>query len=140
MTALLGAYAFTHIRFNVDPNSFFSADLRFQKAIVEFQKYFQDSGAQWRAAADAAPAAIASAAHSFSPRHDYWATPPPPRLQPPSAATARRRLLRCLAPVGYTAPDGHVYMAAGQGAKARRNASRRAAHLARLTASSIASA
>jgi hopanoid biosynthesis associated RND transporter like protein HpnN len=36
----LGGYAATHIGINVDPNSFFSENLRFQKAIVEFAEYF----------------------------------------------------------------------------------------------------
>ncbi len=40
VSVLLGFYAVTHIGFNVDPNSFFSADLRFQKAIVEFEEHF----------------------------------------------------------------------------------------------------
>jgi hopanoid biosynthesis associated RND transporter like protein HpnN len=39
-TVGLGAYAATHLGFNVDPNSFFSQDLRFQRAIRDFEQYF----------------------------------------------------------------------------------------------------
>lgn len=40
LTLVLGGYAATRIRINFDPNSLFSADLRFQRAIVEFEQYF----------------------------------------------------------------------------------------------------
>ena len=40
LTIGLGVYAASHLSFNVDPNSFFSEDLRFQQAIREFEQYF----------------------------------------------------------------------------------------------------
>lgn len=40
ITAGLGVYAARNLSFNVDPNALFSADLRFQKAIVRFSEYF----------------------------------------------------------------------------------------------------
>ncbi len=39
-TLALGGLATTSLGFNVDPNALFSADLRFQKMIREFQRYF----------------------------------------------------------------------------------------------------
>jgi hopanoid biosynthesis associated RND transporter like protein HpnN len=39
-TVGLGFYAVSHLSFNVDPNSFFSQDLRFQHAIRKFEQYF----------------------------------------------------------------------------------------------------
>lgn len=40
LTVVFGVYAASNISFNVDPNAFFSEDLRFQHAIVEFEQYF----------------------------------------------------------------------------------------------------
>jgi len=40
ITLALGSFAATRITFNADPNALFSADLRFQRAIVEFEQYF----------------------------------------------------------------------------------------------------
>ena len=40
LTFFFGHYAATHLRFNVDPNSFFSEDLRFQRAIRDFERHF----------------------------------------------------------------------------------------------------
>lgn len=40
LTLGFGHYAATHLRFNVDPNSFFSEDLRFQRAIRDFARHF----------------------------------------------------------------------------------------------------
>jgi len=40
LSTVLGVYASSHLRFNVDPNALFSADLRFQKMIREFSRYF----------------------------------------------------------------------------------------------------
>ena len=40
LTLALGAFAAARITFNFDPNSLFSADLRFQRAIVQFEQYF----------------------------------------------------------------------------------------------------
>jgi len=39
-TGLLGAYAASNLGFNVDPNALFSKDLRFQRMIAEFSRYF----------------------------------------------------------------------------------------------------
>ena len=39
-TLACGLYASRNLSFNVDPNALFSSDLRFQKAIVEFGRYF----------------------------------------------------------------------------------------------------
>jgi hopanoid biosynthesis associated RND transporter like protein HpnN len=40
LTVGFGVFAVTHLSFNVDPNALFSADLRFQKMIREFSRYF----------------------------------------------------------------------------------------------------
>jgi hopanoid biosynthesis associated RND transporter like protein HpnN len=40
LTGVLGVYANRNIGFNADPNSLFSADLRFQHAIRRFSRYF----------------------------------------------------------------------------------------------------
>jgi hypothetical protein len=40
VTAALGFYASTHLGFNADPNALFSKDLRFQRMIAEFSRYF----------------------------------------------------------------------------------------------------
>jgi hopanoid biosynthesis associated RND transporter like protein HpnN len=39
-TVALGFYASSNLGFNADPNALFSKDLRFQKMIVEFSRYF----------------------------------------------------------------------------------------------------
>jgi len=40
LSGVLGLYAARNLSFNVDPNALFSEDLRFQRAIVEFEQFF----------------------------------------------------------------------------------------------------
>jgi len=40
ITLALGAFAASRITFNADPNALFSSELRFQRAIAEFEQYF----------------------------------------------------------------------------------------------------
>ena len=40
ITLALGSFATSRITFNADPNALFSTELRFQRAILEFEQYF----------------------------------------------------------------------------------------------------